>query len=426
MLGIIAASCSSGGDARSADLTTPATTNANVTALSDGPASVPTPATDSPATESSATDPEAEDPLSTQPTPPTTARPRGIPVVSAESIGQFDAPVGLAVRPNDDSLYVIEQAGRIIRVTGSEKTLAADIRDRVKSGGEQGLLGLAFSNTQGLAYLNYTNSAGSTVVAEFPLDGAGTFDTSSERILLMVAQPFGNHNGGELAIGPDDRLYIALGDGGSGNDPGRRASDPRSLLGSLLRIDPTPSEQSPYSIPPDNPFANGDFNGLAGAPEVWSWGLRNPWKLAFDRETGDLWIADVGQREFEEINRVAANDRPAGHGANFGWSAFEGRARFNDDVADPGNAIAPVLTYEHGPNGCSISGGALYRGSTIAELAPAFVYSDFCSGILWALDAETGRNLVLLEGLSDVTAVRSGPNDTLYVLQRTGELLLIS
>jgi glucose/arabinose dehydrogenase len=436
VVGLVAASCSSGDDATPGEPSVPITTDVDTSTASTSPAPIlaPTitstntladqpepvspPPTDPPATES---------PAVTTTTLSTSARANITSVVSAEVTGRFDTPVGLAIRPNDDSLYVIEQPGRIVRMDGAEQTVAADIRNRVRSGGEQGLLGLAFSNTQSVAYVNYTDGSGSTVVSEFPLDEAGTFDTDAERILLTVDQPFSNHNGGELVIGPDQYLYIALGDGGSGNDPGRRASDPRSLLGSLLRIDPTPSEQRPYTIPSDNPFATGEFNGLAGAPEVWAWGLRNPWKVAFDLTTGDLWIADVGQRDVEEVSRVNAGDGPAGRGANFGWSAFEGNDRFNDDVADPGDTIKPIHTYAHGPDGCSISGGALYRGAAIVGLAPAFIYSDFCSGLLWALDAEIdGRNLVLLEGFRDVTAVRSGPNFELYVLERSGQIYLIS
>ena len=199
-------------------------------------------------------------------------------------------------------------------------------------------------------------------------------------MLLQIDQPYPNHNGGDLALGPDGMLYVAMGDGGSGGDPERRASDPTNLLGKLLRIDPAPSGDAAYSIPADNPFATGSMGDVAGAPEVWAWGLRNPWRIAFDPATAELWIADVGQNRIEEIDAVGPTaDHPAGWGTNFGWSAFEGNDRFNDDVADPGNLVFPVWTYTH-DEGCSISGGAVYRGTVIAGLAPAYVYSDYCAG----------------------------------------------
>ena len=244
---------------------------------------------------------------------------------------------------------------------------------------------------------------------------------------MVIDQPYANHNGGDVVIGPDGMLYIAMGDGGAGGDPERRASDPTTRLGAILRVDPVPSADSPYTIPPDNPFASGSFNGVAGAPEVWAWGLRNPWRIDFDPVTGDLWITDVGQNRLEEINRVAATaEHPAGWGVNFGWSAFEGTDRYNTDVPDPGDLVMPVLTYEHGADGCSISGGSVYRGAVIPELAPAFVYSDYCSGKLWALDLEGGRNLLLREGFSQVAAIRRGPDGELWLIERSGGLWLLA
>jgi glucose/arabinose dehydrogenase len=191
-------------------------------------------------------------------------------------------------------------------------------------------------------------------------------------------------------------------------------------LGKLLRIDPTPSGDSPYTIPADNPFATGSVGGVEGAPEVWAWGLRNPWRITFDSATAELWIADVGQNQFEEIDAVGPTaEHPAGWGVDFGWSAFEGNERYNDDVPDPGNLIFPVWTYSH-DEGCSISGGAVYRGTAIAELQPAFVYSDYCAGTLWAFDLASGRNETLVDGLDQVAAVRTGPDGELYVLERSG------
>jgi glucose/arabinose dehydrogenase len=360
------------------------------------------------------------------PPPPTAAAPVfGEPVVAVAEVAQVDQPVGLAVRAGDPALYVIGQDGTVFRIAldpGGDSQVAevADLTDRTSANGERGLLGIAFSADGTLAWLNYTDDGGNTVVAEYPVAADGMFDVDAERVLLQIDQPYPNHNGGDLALGPDGMLYVAMGDGGSGGDPERRASDPTNLLGKLLRIHPAPSGDAAYSIPADNPFATGSMGDVAGAPEVWAWGLRNPWRIAFDPATAELWIADVGQNRIEEIDVVGPTaDHPAGWGTNFGWSAFEGNDRFNDDVADPGNLVFPVWTYTH-DEGCSISGGAIYRGTVIAGLAPAYVYSDYCAGAVWAFDVASGRNVVLAEGLDAVAAVRAGPDGELYVLERSG------
>jgi glucose/arabinose dehydrogenase len=354
---------------------------------------------------------------STEPAPTTTVPPAvGNPVVASEVVGRFDTPVDLAVRPGDDALWIVEQPGRVVRFDGTEPVTQLDVSGRVSTGNEQGLLGLEFSADGALAYVDFTDRSNDTVIAEFAVGAGGAFDPASERILLTIDQPYRNHNAGDLARGPDGMLFITLGDGGSGGDPQRNASNPATLLGSLLRIDPTPTLDAPYTIPADNPFADGG----AGAPEVWAWGLRNPWKIAFDPVTDELWIADVGQNEYEEVNVVGAVDGfTAGRGVDFGWSAFEGTARFNTDVPDSGTTTPPVLTYSH-RDGCSISGGVPYRGTAITGLEPAYVYSDFCTSTIWALDLAGARTLTLLEGFEGVTAVRAGPDGELYVLERAG------
>lgn len=415
--------------------TLPPTTEAAATDPTEPPETVP-PDTEPPATEST----EAE-PTTTESTPATTAAPDttaaptttteapvvGDPVVTVVEIGNFDEPVDLAVRPGDDALYIVEQNGRVVRVDGPESSVVADIRSRAAdSGGEQGLLGLVFSPNGDLAYVNYTDNGGATIIAEYPVAADGTIDVDREREVIAISQPYSNHNAGDLAFGPDGLLYIPLGDGGSGGDPDRFAHDPTSLLGSMLRIDPAPSGDLGYTIPADNPFVGGTFEGREGRPEVWSWGLRNPWKIAFDPVNGDLWIPDVGQNQVEEVNLVSPpGDAPAGRGADFGWSAFEGTDRFNTDVTDTGTMLPPVLTYQHGNDGCSVSGGAPYRGTAIPELEPAFVYSDFCSGIIWALDLAGGRNLTLLTGFNSVSAVRAGPDGELYILELSGNVYRI-
>jgi glucose/arabinose dehydrogenase len=385
-----------------------------VTTTTATTATTATAAPDSPATDGA-----------TSTTPPTAVgadSPRvGDPRVGSELVTEVDRPVDLVLRPGDDAFHLVNQTGTLVRfdpATGSTRT-TLDITALTAAEGERGLLGLEFSADGSHGYVDYTNRDGDTVIAEYAVREDGTFDVDSARVLMTIDQPYGNHNGGDLALGPDGRLYIALGDGGSAGDPERRASDPTSLLGKLLRIDPTPSPDAPYSIPPDNPFASGPLDGVSGAPEVWSWGLRNPWKIAFDPVTDDLWIADVGQNLYEEVDHVTPGDHPAGYAVDFGWSAFEGTVPYNTDV-DPNGTTFPVLTYEHGDDGCSISGGAVYRGTAIAELEPAYLYSDYCSGILWALDLAGARNLVVLDGFDQVTAVRTGPDGEVYVLEAGG------
>lgn len=427
-LALAACSSNGGGDAQPDEASTVSiitTTTTAPAATSDGQSgtSEPTETTrtttspeDVTSTSESATTVVATAPTTTS---TTSAPPRvGEPVVSSEPVGEFRSPVDLAVRPGDQHWYVVEQSGAVVRFDGTDSVTVLDLGGRVSGGNEQGLLGLAFSPDGGRAYVNYTDQSGDTIIAEYPVGPDGAFDAASERIVLAVDQPFSNHNAGDLEFGPDGMLYIPLGDGGSGGDPERYGNDSFTLLGSLLRIDPMPVGDAPYTVPPDNPFAD----GADGAPEVWSIGLRNPWKIAFDPVTGDLWIPDVGQNRFEEINVVGPGDGfTAGRGADFGWSAFEGTERFNADVPDPGDLTWPVLTYGRA-DGCSISGGVPYRGSAIPELEPAFVYSDFCSSSIRALDLAGGRNLVLLGGFDGITAVRTGPDGELYVLERGGTM----
>ena len=373
--------------------------------------SVATPAT-TPGTAGSVVEPvETSAPVSTDaPAAPTTAPgPLPAPTAALELAGEFDRPVDLAVLPGNAALYVVEQDGRVVRAEGDAHITVLDLSDRVSDGNEQGLLGLAFDPESGRAFVNYTESVGDTIVTSFAIAGDGTFDLASEQVIITIDQPYANHNGGGVVFGPDGHLYIGMGDGGSANDPERRAQDPFDLLGKLLRIDPLPASGEPYAIPADNPFVD----GAAGAPEVWSLGLRNPWRFGFG-PAGELWIADVGQNEIEEINMVAVTDRPAGAGANFGWSAFEGTARFNDDVPATPDMIPPVFEYTHA-EGCSISGGAVVGGW--------YVYGDYCSGILWAFDPATGRNEVLAESVGQITTVRPGPDGATYVLLHNGPIL---
>jgi len=397
------------------------TTTAGSNTTRPGPTSSTASSVDITTVPAPATDPTASE------APPTTSGPAE-PVTSVE-VATFDTPVDLAIRAGDAAWYVVEQPGRVVRYdpASDSSAIVLDVTDRTNSSGEQGLLGLAFAPDGASAYINFTDDDGDTHVQRVAVEADGSF-TGPPTDVIVVDQPYGNHNGGALAFGPDGYLYIPLGDGGSANDPERRASDPTSLLGSILRIDPTDDPALPYRVPDDNPFANGSFatagaGGVEGAPEVWAWGVRNPWRVTFDSATGDLWVADVGQNMFEEINRVQPTaNRLAGYGANFGWSAFEGTERFNDDVADPGNLVWPVLTYEHGDDGCSVSGAAVYRGVALPSLSGDFIYGDYCSGKIWALDLASARNDLLSDSFDSLTAVRTGPDGEVYVLEGSGAI----
>lgn len=295
----------------------------------------------------------------------------------------FERPIDLT-HSGDGSgrLFVVEQAG-VIRILENEQILSIpflDIRDRVGSGGnEQGLLGLAFHPNyvqNGYFFVNYTDLNGHTVIARYRLSSDPYLaDPSTETRLLQVSQPYANHNGGGLAFGPDGYLYIGLGDGGLYGDPQGNGQKPDSLLGKLLRIDVDSGE--PYAIPPDNPFVS-----AGGAQEVWAQGLRNPWRFSFDPLTGDLYIGDVGQDQWEEIDFL-----PAGSpgGVNFGWDYFEAFSAYEGQAPQDRIFVEPVAAYSHQEGGCSVTGGVVYRGAALPEWQGVYLYGDFCSGKIWGL-----------------------------------------
>ena len=305
-----------------------------------------------------------------------------------ERFAGFDRPVQLA-HAGDGSgrLFVVEQEGRI-KVIKAGQVLAEpflDISNRVSCCGERGLLGLAFPSgyfASAHFYVNYTDIGGDTVVSRFSVgSNPDRADSASEEVLLTIDQPFANHNGGQLAFGPDGYLYIGMGDGGSGGDPDNRAQNPLSLLGKLLRIDVETGDAS-YRIPPSNPFAaNPGYR-----PEIWALGLRNPWRFAFDSRTGDLFIADVGQNSYEEVNFQPASSRG---GENYGWRVMEGLHCFNPDPCDPTGLVLPVVEYDHSL-GCSVSGGQVYRGARWPRLDGIYLYGDYCSGRIWGLRRTAG------------------------------------
>jgi glucose/arabinose dehydrogenase len=342
------------------------------------------------------------------------------PTVSLFEIGTFDQPVGVAARAGSGEVYVVEQPGRVVAVTDLSTDVVLDITDLTEAVGEQGLLGLAFHPTADLAYVNFTDNAGDTVVAEFAIDPTtGVFDRDSYRELLTVDQPYTNHNGGQLAFGPDQLLYIGLGDGGSGGDPQRYALDRSSRLGKILRIDPTAAGDQPFTVPADNPFVD----DAAADPTIWAYGLRNPWRFSFDPATGDLWIGDVGQGDYEEINRSLATDgRGAARGTNFGWSAFEGFERFNDDQPTDG-AVEPLFVYDHGDGRCSVTGGVVARTDAVTDLAGWYLFGDYCTGQIWALDPSappTEPRVVEIAQLGALVAIASGPEGEVYAVSNGG------
>jgi len=302
-----------------------------------------------------------------------------------EFADDFTLPVSLQ-HAGGDELYIVEKPGVIAVVNPDGSRESEDflnIRSQVNSGGnEQGLLGLAFHpnyEENGYFYVNYTSGfqAGNTIVSRFQRSAMNpkVADPDSEEVLLTIEQPFTNHNGGEIAFGPDGYLYISTGDGGAGGDPRDFGQDRLSLLGKMLRIDV--NCEDPYCIPEDNPFAFDDFT----LDEIWALGLRNVWRFSFDIATGDLWMADVGQNAREEINLQLADSEG---GENYGWRCYEGDAEFNLTGCNEAEYTFPIYDYTHPGNGCSVTGGYVYRGSQYPIMDGAYIYGDFCSGRIWA------------------------------------------
>ena len=339
--------------------------------------------------------------------------------IRLERVARLAAPTAMAVRRGDPTLYVLEQSGtvRAIRAGRVQPSPVLDIRSRVRAGGEQGLLGIAFSPDGRYLYLDYTDNRGDTHVTEWAVRAGGRIDTSSRRDVLTQDQPYANHNGGQLAFGPDGYLYIGLGDGGSGGDPHGNGQSLDTWLGKILRIDPRPAGGRPYRVPPDNPFAD---RPSPVKPEIWAYGLRNPWRFSFDSRSGDLWIGDVGQNAWEEVNR-----QPAGSagGENYGWNRREGLHRFAG--ARPRGAVDPVLEYPLHDGTCSVIGGTVYRGARIPGLAGRYVYGDFCAG--WIRSAPTtaaggGKSSELTSGIDQLSSFGADHDGELYAVSLSGPI----
>ncbi|MBA3562637.1 MAG: PQQ-dependent sugar dehydrogenase [Gammaproteobacteria bacterium] len=303
------------------------------------------------------------------------------------SLPAFEEPVALRQAPGDDARwFVLERSGRVRVFANNEAASSTpvfiDITSRVDSGPQEaGLLGIAFHpefSTNGQVFLSYTRPGAPLVsfVSRFTsFDGGQTLDPASEEVILTLEQPFPNHNGGNIDFGPDGFLYIGFGDGGSGGDPLGNGQDTSNWFGALLRIDVDGA--APYAIPADNPFAASAGCGAGGCPEIYAWGFRNPWRWSFDSGTGELWLGDVGQAQWEEVDRIEL-------GGNYGWNVREGAHCFNASTCDTTGLIDPVAEYPHA-GGVSITGGYVYRGPDIPALAGSFIYGDFGSGTIWGL-----------------------------------------
>lgn len=324
-----------------------------------------------------------------------------VPVIAFEPVvSGVTRPVAIA-HAGDARLFITLQDGRIVIWDGTRLLPEPflDIRARVTSGGERGLLSVAFHpryRENGFFFVNYTDLGGDTVVARFKVSAAdpNRADPASFRQILFVDQPFANHNGGQLQFGPDGFLYIGMGDGGSGGDPGNRAQNLNDLLGKMLRID---IDAEPYAIPPSNPFAGQP--GRRG--EIWASGLRNPWRFSFDRVNGDLWIADVGQGQWEEIDFQPYTSIG---GENYGWRRMEGTHCFNPAAnCNDGSLVLPVIEYGHTGGACSVTGGSVYRGVRSPRLRGTYIYGDYCNGVIWGSVRNSASGAIATRVLADTS-----------------------
>jgi len=337
--------------------------------------------------------------------------------IRLQKIATLEAPLAMAVRAGDSALYVAEHGGRVVAIRDGQvdSRPVLDLTGRVSTGTEQGLLGLAFSADGRFLYVNYTDLNGDTNIVEYTMDG-DVGGPGSARRLLFIDQPYSNHNGGDLVFGPDGYLYIGMGDGGSGGDPLHNGQNLGTLLGKMLRIDPRPSGGRAYGIPADNPFAS-----RPGArPEIWDYGLRNPWRYSFDRKTGDLWIGDVGQSAREEVDFEPASSHG---GRNYGWNLMEGTIRQTEDL--PPGLVSPIYEYDTGSGGtCAIVGGYVYRGDAIPNLVGAYLLSDACSGDIAALRGGPDTKIADRARIAKVEA--GGYSAVSFGQDQAGELYVLS
>ncbi len=392
------------------------------------------------------------------PAPPERRFPEWIPLRLIQ-IAELPQPLAMAVRPGEEALYVALRDGYVVRLSAEGASIDSasvenirqqtvlDMSNRVITHGELGLLGIAFSPDGELLYTSSNTIAPdkNSELIEWPVSDEGDISTEG-RLVLSHKQPFAQHNGGDITFGPDGYLYFPFGDGGGQGDPLRTGQDPSGWLGTILRIDPRlgtgKAAGEPYSVPADNPFADGEL----GAPEVWLWGVRNPWRISFDSATGDLWVSDVGQDEVEEVTRLpavsvrarsdgadasgdggggdSADSAPggytiAGKGANLGWSAYEGSEPFWSQT-EPDGHVRPTHEYRHDVDGrCSITGGYVYRGERIGGLEGVYLFSDHCDGVIRGFTSEAGAvslELTAPHTFRRVTSFGQGPDGEIYVM----------
>ena len=359
-----------------------------------GPGATPVPATPSPAPTTPTPAPTAS-PTASPPPTPSSSTDGVVPVLALEPVASgFERPL-LVTNGGDGTgrLYVVEQGGFVWILENGTRIDSPflDVSDQITSGGERGLLGLAFHPDfpdDPRVFVDYTNRSGDTVVASFELGlDADAVDPATELQVITIEQPYANHNGGALAFDRDGMLLVAMGDGGSGGDPEDRAENPGQLLGKILRLDvDVDTGGAPYAIPAGNPFRDG-----GGRPEIAHLGLRNPWRLSIDRATGDLWLGDVGQGSVEEIDVARAGEL----GLDFGWNTLEGRQCYEPRTGcDTAGKTMPVAEYGHDV-GCTVVGGYVYRGTLHPQLDGTYVYGDYCSGRIWTLDAANPGEPVL-------------------------------
>jgi glucose/arabinose dehydrogenase len=324
-------------------------------------------------------------------------------------------PIAIAWRALGGRMYVAEQDGHV-RIVDGGRVVATALTLAVSTGGEQGLLGLAFSRDGTKMYVNYTDPAGDSHVVEYTMSGTTAV---SPRQLLFQDQPYANHNGGQVTIGADNMLYIGFGDGGSGGDPQGNGQNLNTWLGKILRIDPRPRSGHAYRIPLGNPFPH-----TAGVrPEIWMYGLRNPWRFSLDRATADIWIGDVGQDHFEEIDYA----RQGHSGINSGWARREGKHPFQGGTRPPG-AHDPLVERSHVSGDCAIVGGYVYRGKAIGALRGAYVYGDFCTGVLRAVVQSSGtvtQSAPLRLNVPALSTFAEGPGGELRAVSHNGNIYSI-
>ena len=333
----------------------------------------------------------------------------------------LSSPLFLTAPTGDARLFVVEQTGRI-RVIKNGQVLATpylDVTAKITCCGERGLLGLAFHPafaTNGFFYINYTGAGGNTVIERYhATPAADVAEANSASLVLGFTQPYSNHNGGMLAFGPDGMLWIGTGDGGSGGDPQNYGQSLNTLLGKMLRIDVNVAG-APYGIPANNPFVGSGTN----RPEIWGWGLRNPWRYSFDRANGTLYIADVGQGAWEEVHVVS----PTQSSVNYGWRIMEGNHCYGASTCDRSGLNIPVHEYGHTGGSCSITGGYVYRGNAVPNLRGRYFYSDYCTGFLRSFRMENGQAVEHVEwdvgALGSVLSFGEDAAGELYILSAAG------